>query len=686
MNEIIRLRRAVASTLSLAVMAALPGHAATPTASAQVVSAAADVGLVPAATPMSALVRLKGRQAAAFDAAVAALYDPSSPTYHQWMSENDLAAYAPTAQDVATATASLQAQGLQVDKAYDDGFTLKVSGPASRLQAAFGTRIHQLQANGRTLYKTSTAPAYQGANADLVASVSGLSSVGMQSFVARRVDLATGLPVPGLVPQAGTDPLASFTSSCFGPDVTATMSGFSASVGGLSGAAVETFKGPSYLNTTTTTNRAACGLTVKQIVQHYGIDEAHALGLTGKGQTIVIVDAYGSPTALADLNTFSKTMGLPSMNDRSFQVVYPDGQPAAGNPDWALETTLDVEWAHALAPDANIVLVVAPSEDNAELAYGIEYAASHHLGNVVSNSWGLAEADGDLATAQMFNHTIARAAARGVAVNVATGDSGDNGVGTPVGAPAMPSDSPWATGIGGTSIGVPSDNGPVEAAWGITLTQLGETIHPLSVPQFRGFLQGSGGGESVFMKKPSFQRHLPGAGRQLPDISALGDPQTGAIVVQTDPSTGTPAWFVVGGTSLATPIFSAIWALADQAAGESLGQAAPVIAALPSFAVRDILPIQAKRHNTSGSILFRATTTTTYDPAQLLAIDQTQPTGFVGTLVFVGMTPFTGWNDIGFGTDSSLTAAKGWDNATGYGVPNGLLFIEAARVFGRGFL
>jgi subtilase family serine protease len=376
-------------------------------------------------------------------------------------------------------------------------------------------------------------------------------------------------------------------------------------------------------------------------------------------------------------------MGLPAMDAKSFQVVYSDGQPATTDASWATETTLDVEWAHALAPDAKIVLLVAPTQDNAELANAIQYASVHRLGSVISASWGIPEADSDASTAQMFNQAITRAAARGISVQVATGDSGDNGVGKPVGAPNLPSDSPFATAIGGTSIGVPSDKGPVEAGWGTALTQLGRKISPFPVPEVFGTIQGSGGGESVFFEKPLFQHKLPGTGRQVPDISALADPQMGAIVVQTNPETGEPVYFAIGGTSLATPLFSAIWTLADQAAREPLGQAAPIIAKLPSFAVRDILPIKANKTNTSGSILFRATQLTNYTPAQLLGVEVTQPDGFVGTLIFSGMVPFTGYSVIGFGIDTSLKTAVGWDNVTGLGVPNGLLFIESARLFAR---
>jgi hypothetical protein len=99
--------------------------------------------------------------------------------------------------------------------------------------------------------------------------------------------------------------------------------------------------------------------------------------------------------------------------------------------------------------------------------------------------------------------------------------------------------------------------------------------------------------------------------------------------------------------------------------------------------MRDVVPIVANHTNTQGTITFRASIVTDYTPAQLLGIDQTQPNGFVGTLVYVGGPAFPGWNDVGFGTDSSLRAQVGWDNATGYGVPNGIAFIESAALFGQ---
>ena len=644
---------------------------------------AVDEGAVDPNSSMSALILVNNSKEAQFDAAVASLYDVNSTNYHRWMSESEISSWGPAPQDVELLQASLRAEGFQVDEANDGGM-LRISGSAAKFQAAFGAPVHLYSSPaGVSFLKLASAAQFQGAHAELIAAVAGVAG-GMMPMLARPIDLATGQTVAPVTAPAGTSPLAAFTNQCFnsGP-FTATLSGFSPVIGAAgSGAVTSVFTGPTYLSTASSTARPACGSTVQQLVHHYGIDEAHALGLTGRNQTIVIVDAYGSPTLETDVNTFSTTMGLPTMDSKSLEVLYPNGKPATTNADWTTETTLDVEWAHAFAPDARIVVVVAPTENDSDLASVVAFAARHRLGNVISNSWGQAEASADAASAQLFDHVFRGAAARGIAVNVATGDSGDFGVGSPVGAASIPADSRWSTGVGGTSIDVPSDKGPVEAAWGITLSQLGLVRTPLKAPQLIGFLQGGGGGESAFIEKPAFQWRLPGQGRQLPDISALADPQTGAIIEESN-SQGAPAWGVVGGTSLATPIFSAIWALSDQAAGESLGQAAPILGELPGFATRDVVPIVASHVNTQGTITFRASIVTDYTPAQLLGIDQTQPNGFVGTLVFVGGPAFPGWNVVGFGTDSSLRAQVGWDDATGYGVPDGIAFIESAAFFGQ---
>jgi subtilase family serine protease len=360
------------------------------------------------------------------------------------------------------------------------------------------------------------------------------------------------------------------------------------------------------------------------------------------------------------------------------QIVHPDGQSSTDpfSTDWPLETSLDVEWAHAVAPDAKIVIVEAPSDDSTELTYALHYAVTHKLGNIISNSYGYPEYAYGTVVAQAFNTIIREAAAQGIAVNVSTGDSGDFGLGTPFGAASIPADSPYATAIGGTSLNVPSDIGPVDSAWGTTVTYLASVEGVSNPPNIQGFQEGSGGGESDIFALPKWEKQagLVGAGRQLPDISAIADPQTGGIIVAPNYNGTASVFTVIGGTSLASPVFSGIWALAQQAAGAKLGQAAPIIAAMQGDAVTDIVPVQASNSNLFGTVT-HAGTTLSYGPADLLGIASLQTTGFVGvSAVYLLSSAY----DISFGADSSLMAAPGWDTATGWGSPNGMSFIRAA--------
>src|SRR5579859_832937 len=650
---------------------------ALPAAAATLANGAEDLGAVNAATTLTATVWLKGHNDAAFDAAVADRYDPKSPSYHVWMSPEQVANFGPRWEDVAKMQTSLRALGLKIVRVSEDGTAIKVSGSADKIQAAFGTTIHAGNLAGRTVFANLTEPKYQGTNPELVDAVTGLSTAGMRPFAVRQLDFTTGAPKPGIDLATTTNPLAGFTADCFGGVVSTTLSG-PVPYGPDAGQNVTaTYTGTQYLPIGAGTfNQSQCGYTAAQLAAHYGLDAVHAKGWTGKGQTIVIVDPYGSQTLSADVNAFSQLMGLPALTSANLQVLYPDGVPnfgqlrPNGGPNWQLETTVSVEWAHAMAPDAKIVVLAMPGDEDDELAYGISYAALHKLGNVISNSYGEPEATTGPQVAKNYNSVIKKAAAEGIAVNVASGDSGDNGVGSSVGAADVPADSPYATAVGGTSIGVPSDTGPVDAVWGDIVANLGHNGAP-NYPVTDAFFEGgSGGGESVYLLKPNFQKQLPGVGRQTPDISAVADPQTGAIVVYASQA------IVVGGTSLSTPIFSAIWALADQAAGQSLGQAAPIIAKMTSNAVQDIVPIVANVNNTSGTASVQGGPTTSMSPAALLGLSSTQPEGFVGTLKYFETIGFR--IDVGFGADRTLKASAGWDNATGWGEPIGLPFIKEA--------
>ncbi len=176
--------------------------------------------------------------------------------------------------------------------------------------------------------------------------------------------------------------------------------------------------------------------------------------------------------------------------------------------------------------------------------------------------------------------------------------------------------------------------------------------------------------------KPSFQSTLPGKKRQLPDISWLADPFTGAVIAITEPFTFPPITYqVFGGTSLACPMFSALWAIANQEAGFPLGQAAPWLYYMPAGTITDVLPVGSNTNVTAT--IQDEFGTTTYTAAQLAApLENT--TKFYSALWDIPLSQDTTYV-LTFGTDSGLTTKVGWDNVTGLGTPNGKAFADAFR-------
>jgi len=265
--------------------------------------------------------------------------------------------------------------------------------------------------------------------------------------------------------------------------------------------------------------QAGIGYTPAQIRHAYGIDQ---LSTTGAGQTIAIVDAFGSPTLQQDLNTFNARYGLPPA---SLTIAYPDGQPPMTDSGWALETSLDVEWAHAVAPNANILLVIAPSSTLINLLDGVDYAAQHAA--QVSMSWGGDEMPDEVVLDAHFNRP-------GVTFFAAAGDTGP-GV-------SWPAASPFVIGVGGTTLRLTAANTrSSEIAW-----------------------SSGGGGQSQYETEPSFQLPWQTSGsRQVPDVSYDADLMTGFMVFDSTPVSGQSGWVILGGTSAGTSQWTALWALAN---------------------------------------------------------------------------------------------------------------------------
>lgn len=298
------------------------------------------------------------------------------------------------------------------------------------------------------------------------------------------------------------------------------------------------------------------GFTPSEIRQAYGFSlevfPNSSVAANGKGETIAIIDAYSDPNIQSDLKTFDAEFGLPNnvKGQPVLTIATPDGQPS-NNASWAGEISLDVEWAHAIAPKANILLVEAKSESLTDLLSAVNYARSQPGVVAVSMSWGGSEDSSQTASDSDFTTPSGHIGDNGLAGGITfVAASGDNGPGA-----IWPASSKNVLAVGGTSLYVNSDGSyQTEQAW-----------------------SDSGGGYSSIENTTT------------PDVAYDGDPNTGFAVYDSVPYQGSSGWQVYGGTSAGTPQWAALVAIVDQGrALQGLGsldgatQTIPAIYSLPS--------------------------------------------------------------------------------------------------------
>lgn len=633
-----------------------------------------DLGLPDPSTEINVTVHLKLSDKAAFDQAVEALYDPVSPTFHKWMTNDDLKKYAPSETQRSSVRQELVGHGLTILSTDKIGFTIRARGTIANVESAFNTEIHQFEHNGITFRANVRDIRLTGEAGNYVSSVAGIEGHQMRPLAVRALNLRTQQAAPSVeidkLPKGSGFPAGSITN-CLSAPATYTLQG--------SNDVTAVYAGTVYM----LDDSLVCDYLPSQLQTALGLNAVYAAGYDGSGQTIALVEGYGYPTLKQDANTFATLANLPKFTRSNFHIVYPEGKP---NPElgissgWNIEMALDIDSAHTVAPGAKILEVITNGQDNEDFQTSISYIAENDLANSVSNSY---EEDLDLYAGRdeqvSWDDTLEVATAKGISVNFSSGDSGDNGLGTPLGAPGVPSDAPHATAVGGTSIlnDINNPGSTITTAWGDTATNVevapGVADDPPSVV---GLLGGGGGGESVFWHKPSWQSSLPGTGRETPDVSALADPYTGVPIVITV-GKKQEVQFGWGGTSLSCPIFSAFWAIANEKAGHTLGQAARAIAALPYGGVQDVLPTtDSTPNNVTGSITDQ-NGTTNYSAPALFAGALYGNKGFTSAVWQPDPGVPTNVVVFGFGIDSSLTVHHGWDNATGWGTPYGLNFIDA---------
>ena len=325
----------------------------------------------------------------------------------------------------------------------------------------------------------------------------------------------------------------------------------------------------------------------QEIRRAYGLTDLIKGGSDGAGQTIVIIDSYGSPTAEADLAAFDQSYHLPA--PPSFKVLHPLGtvpfDPTNSTQlGWAEETSLDVQWSHALAPAANIVVMTSPVAET-EGVQGLpdflkleQYAVSHHVGNIISQSWAATEntlfTKAGKELMGQFNSFYRTAGRNGVTFLGSTGDSGTanpNVAGTTYPFPTVnfPAVSPYVTAVGGTSLyATTTGKYQKETVWN------------------DGPGSATGGGVSQYFPEPAYQRSLPahdqkllGGHRATPDVAFNADPDTGVPVALGFLGSNS-GYYIFGGTSEGSPAWAGVVADLDQLAGHPLGFLNPALYAL----------------------------------------------------------------------------------------------------------
>ena len=320
----------------------------------------------------------------------------------------------------------------------------------------------------------------------------------------------------------------------------------------------------------------------------YNVDTLINAGLDGTGKTIVILDSFQSPNIVAELNFFNSFYGLASLNGLggapnpslgTFTQIAPDGLTpfVVGNGNmtgWAEEITLDVVWSHAIAPGANITLVLAKSNNDADLLSALQYAVNNNLGDVISQSFGENESCEDPNLLAQQHQVFAEATAKNITIFASAGDNGAGQAScdgsTLVQAASTPASDPLVTAVGGTELHA--------APYCLTVLGCDPTTNPAA-----GTYQGeivwneagigaTGGGFSVIYDEPSYQQGTIHGGKQRgePDVSYNSAVLHGVLTYLDIPGLAV-GFYLFGGTSAGSPQWSAITAIADQNAGRDLG-------------------------------------------------------------------------------------------------------------------
>jgi subtilase family serine protease len=583
-------------------------------------------------------VYLKMRDQAGAQAAAAAVSDPASSSYRHYLSPAQVRArYAASDTTVQSVQHWLSSAGLTVGATASNNAYVMASGTAEQIQRAFAVQLNEYSVRGKHRRAVSGNLTLPSSILSSVVSVTGLS----QSL--SHPLSSTAAASPTTIPQPAGFRNAQPCGAYYGQKIDTTD--------------------PAYNGQHLP--YAPCGYKPAQLRSAYGIAGAVNKGADGHGQTVAIIDWYVSPTLYSDAAEYASRNdpGHPLRPSQYSQHVFPPNAALAGPDDCDAsddfgEQTLDVEATHATAPGAHILYVGASDCQDSSTDQALNYIVAGRLADVVSNSYGDLGEDGIAGDEiQAFNQIVTEGALEGITINFSSGDDGDEAAN--VGQPEAdyPGSDPWVTAVGGTSLGIGA-NGQrvVETGWETTESVLANGAWgPAS------YLYGSGGGTSRLFAEPGYQKGVvPAAlaaenqtggnkGRVVPDISMDADPSTGFLVgeTQTFPEGVHYDQYRIGGTSLSSPLFSGVVAVANQLDHFDHGFLNPV---LYRFTTRTGA-IDDVRH--AGGGVVRADFVNGVDASDGLTFS-------VRTFDFQGLTIHT---------------TPGYDDVTGLGVPDGLAFL-----------
>jgi subtilase family serine protease len=482
-----------------------------------------DQGVVNADTPLEQMVlqlEPSAAQQAALDALVEAQHDPHSPLYHQWLTPAEYGSrFGASQQDLARITSWLTGHGFAVKEIAVNHRQIAFSGNAGQVEDTFHTQIHRFLVGGENHIANTQDPQIPVAMAGVVSGILSLHNFRHVSDIQSRVSLEVR---------------------------------------------------PRYTSGNTHYLFPADWAAI------YDLNPLYQAGTSGAGTSIAIVGR--SNINLADISTFRAAAGLPARNPTVILVSTNPGL-VSGDQD---ESTLDVEWSGAVAPSATVKFVVGASTSTTDgIDLSAQYVVNHATATVMSTSYGGCEADMGSAELSFYNSLWQQAASEGISSFVSSGDAGAAGCyggssssASSTGVNGLCS-SPYSTCVGGTEFNEGSNGTAYWAAnngagSSSALTYIPEEVWNESATKGGSGLWASGGGASLYFSQPAWQRGVSGTGaangmRAVPDVAISASAHDGYIIIENG------GYYVISGTSAASPSFAGVMALVDQSKG-GLGQ------------------------------------------------------------------------------------------------------------------